>query len=169
MLMSPCYLKLLENPEYYLSLPLIFKEQSKYKSMQEINSGLSFPLAVLGDSDIEIHFLHYKTQELATLSWERRIKRIDWNNLFIKFDCGKDYADETSAKKFINLPFKNKLIIGKENFGFNEIQVLEKYSIDAVVQYKYCNLSFNPILWILQRDIKGNVVERNIRKLIYKN
>lgn len=145
MLMSPCYLKFLENPRYYLSLPIVFKKESKYLSMKNINSGTSFPLGVLGESGIEIHFLHYKSEKMAKDKWERRVKRIDWDHLFVKYDCGKDYANKQSVEKFLKLPFENKLVFGKENFGMQDVQVLKKYSHDAVVQFKNCFLSFNPV------------------------
>ena len=59
MFMGPCYIKLLENPRFYLSLPLHFKPKSKYTSMQKLNSGVDFTLSVFGNKDIEINFLNY--------------------------------------------------------------------------------------------------------------
>ncbi len=168
MLMSPCYIKLLENPVYYIKLPLVFKASSNYLSMQKINAGISFPLASLGDSDIEIHFLHFKSKEIANEKWNRRVKRIDWNNLLVKYDCGKDLADKESIEKFLNLPYPNKLIFGKENFGKTEIWVLNKYSLDALVQFRNCFLNFSPIGWI--KDEKGyqNKLQKYIGKNAYK-
>lgn len=149
MLMSPCYLKLLENPKYYLSLPLNFVKKSKYDSMQKMGAGNSFPVAMLGDSNIELQFLHYASPTIAKEKWERRIKRIDWENLFIKYDCGKDYADQESVENFLKLPYKNKLVIGKDNFGNDEVFILNNYSYDAVEQFRNCFNSFNPIKWLL--------------------
>jgi uncharacterized protein (DUF1919 family) len=149
MLMSPCYIRLLENLKMNLDLPLVFKKSSRYPSMQKINAGTDFPVAVLGDTDIEIQFLHYQTEESAKDKWERRVKRIDWNNLFVKYDCGKDYADKESIRKFLQLSFSNKLIFGRKNFGRSEVFVLKNYSTDAVVQFRNCFLSFNPVGWIV--------------------
>lgn len=149
MLMAPCYIKLLEEPAYYLRLPLNFIKSSRYPLMQELNAGSSYPLALLGNSDIEIHFLHYSSENMAREKWERRLQRIDWGNLFVKFDCGKDYADKESVERFIMLPFKNKLIFGKKNFGKKEVIVLNQYNDDAVVQFKNCFENFNPVNWLL--------------------
>ena len=156
MLMSPCYIKMLEKPEHYLSLPLVFKNTSRYPSMQKINAGTDFPLAVLGDSDIEIQFLHYDSQLIAKEKWERRVQRIDWNNLFVKYDCGKDYADKESVEKFLNFSFSNKLIFGKEDFDKKEVHVLNSYSSDAVTQFRNSFLSFNPVGWLVgEAEIKN--------------
>lgn len=169
MLMSPCYLKLLENPKYYLNLPLNFIDNSRYESMQKINVGSSFPLAVLGDTDIEIQFLHYESREIAKEKWDRRVKRIDWDHLFIKYDCGKDYADKQSVEKFLDLPFKNKLVFGKENFGIEEVYVSKYYSLDAVVQFKNCFLILNPITWLLNKETIKSRFHKLISKIVYNS
>lgn len=149
MLMAPCYIKLLEQPAHYLNLPLNFINVSRYPLMQKLNSEIDYPIALLGDSDIEIHFLHYASPEIAKEKWERRLKRIDWENLFVKFDCGKDYANKETVNRFLSLPFINKLIFGKENFGRKEVIVLDTYSDDAVMQFKNCFRNFNPVVWLL--------------------
>lgn len=168
MLMSPCYLKLLENPKYYLHLPINFKKESKYPSMNEINSGTSFPLGILGDSGIEIQFLHYGSESIAKDKWDRRVERIDWEHLFIKYDCGKDYADMESVQKFLELPYKNKLVFGKEDFGINDVYMLGNYALDAVVQFKNCFLSFNPIKWISGKFSIEKAGNKTIRRIAFK-
>jgi uncharacterized protein (DUF1919 family) len=165
MLMSPCYIKLMNNPRYFLGLPLVFKNNSKYPAMQEINAGKDFPVGVLGDSGIEIHFLHYDSEDEANEKWKRRIQRIDWDNLFIKYDCGKDYADLESVEKFIELPYADKLIFGKENFGKKEVFVVNNYSIDALIQFRNCFLSFNPVGWLIRKP----AIKNNFQKFICCN
>ena len=148
MLMSPCYIKLLSNLKLYLHLPLEFKSVSQYPSMQKLNAGISFPLATLGASGIEIQFLHYRSEGIAREKWERRVKRIDWNHLFVKYDCGKDYADLESVERFSELAFSNKLVFGKADFGRKDIYVLKTYSSDALKQFKNCFLIFDPFGWL---------------------
>jgi uncharacterized protein (DUF1919 family) len=168
MLMSPCYISLLEDLKLNLSQPLIFKKNSRYPSMQKINAGTDFPVAVLGDSDIEIQFLHYKTEGSAKEKWERRVKRIDWNNLLVKYDCGKDYADKKSVEAFLNFSFSNKLIFGQEDFGKEKVFVLKNYSLDAVVQFRNCFLSFNPVGSIWGKAKIKNGFEKLICKYAFR-
>jgi len=166
-LMGPCYIKMLEDPRHYLNLPLNFEESSKYPQMQEIKSGINFPLAVLGDSGIEIHFLHYKSKLEAKEKWERRLNRIDWDNLFIKYDCGKDYASKELVERFINMPYPNKLIFGKENFGNNKVIVIKDCPYDAVKQFRSCFLSFSPVGWLKDETIYRNSLQKLIGKLAF--
>ena len=168
MLMSPCYLKLLENPKYYVGLPLNFKKDSKYASMQKLKAGISFPLGMLGDTGIEIQFLHYASEDIAREKWERRVKRIDWDNLFIKYDCGKDYADKHSVEKFLSLPYEHKLVFGKEDFGRKEVYVIKNYSLDAVVQFRNCFLNFNPVKWLSGSTLFQNRISTVMSKMAFK-
>lgn len=148
MLMGPCYIKLLENLHHNLSRTLVFKLESKYTEMQLIKSGEAFPMALLEGTDIEIHFLHYKTKSEAFEKWNRRVERMDWNNLFIKYDCGKDYGSAELIQRFLNLKVPNKMILGKVNYDFNEVIRIPNYEKDAVQQFKNCFLIFDPIGWL---------------------
>ena len=67
-----------------------------------------YPLGHLGD--IDIHFLHYSSIEEARTKWEKRKKRINWDNIYFKFD-NKDSASEEILSKMDNLPYSNKLIL----------------------------------------------------------
>lgn len=94
---SACYIKLLENLEYYLSVPLTFTGQSKY--LEE----LKYPVGLL--DDIEVHFMHYVSEQEAHEKWNRRLERMNWENLFVKA-CDRDYATEDHAKRFEALPYR---------------------------------------------------------------
>ncbi len=168
MLMSPCYIKLLENPRYYLSLPLFFKGESKYFSIREIQNLSNFPIGVLGDSGIEIQFLHYSSEQTAAEKWARRVKRIDWNNLFIKYDCGKDYATKEHVNKFLSMKYEHLLIFGNDDYGFKKVIVTTKYSKNAVEQFKNCFLNFNPINWVNRKEKSYGLLNLFIRKLSYR-
>jgi uncharacterized protein (DUF1919 family) len=168
MLMGPCYIQLLEDLKYYLNLPLHFIDQSKYGEMQAIKSGINFPLGVLGDSGIEVHFLHYQSKEEAKEKWERRLNRMDWNHLFIKYDCNKDYADKELVERFVKIPHSNKIVFGKENFGCKEVILVEHCPYNAVKQFRSCFLNFNPVGWLKGEIYYKSVWERYIGKLSSK-
>lgn len=168
MLMGPCYIKLLENLEPNLKLPLVFKNESNYEEMQATKAGANFPMAVLGNTNIEIHFLHYKTEAEAAEKWITRVSRMDWDNLYIKYDCGKDYGSAETVKKFIDLKMPNKLLFGKEDLGFKEVIVINDYHKNAVKQFRSCFLSFNPIGWLKGEINYTSNFRKKIGKLTFK-
>lgn len=169
MLMSPCYIKLLEDPKNYLKEPLNFKSESRYPEMQQIKSGINFPLAVLGDSDIEVHFMHYRSKDEAESKWIRRSNRMDWDNLYIKYDCGKDYATKEDVERFIKMNYANKLLFGKEKFEDSEYIMLKKYDMNARKQFKNCFLNFNPFAWLAGDPSFNNLFQKMIGRLAYKH
>lgn len=74
--------------------------------------GVKYPVCSLGKSgdkpQIVLHFLHYKSFDEASMSWERRKSRINKNNIFVIYT----FIDGTNLKlmkKFDRLSFKNKV------------------------------------------------------------
>lgn len=82
----PCYLELLKDLQGYVESPLSFITRSKYdyiNSWRE-NCRLNFPIAMLKNK-VELLFVHELNEEICREKWQRRLERINWNNLFIKF------------------------------------------------------------------------------------
>ncbi len=110
------YIKFTSNLKYYVNLELKFIEinDSKYKNNLIQKNEINIPIGVLGD--IEIVFLHYKTKEEALEKWNKRCKRINWNNIIIKNssmngfeDCHvEDFKKIKKVKKIMFLNKKNK-------------------------------------------------------------
>ncbi len=93
--LPPCYLKLLSDLRGYLKQPLRFVGESGYGEVESARRQRNwiYPIALLGD--VEIHFLHYKSEAEAADKWARRLARIHWDHLFFKF-C--DYQLPTTAE-----------------------------------------------------------------------
>jgi len=109
---SPDYIKMLKNIKHYLSgnIPLKFVKESKY--IKDFDN--SYPLALL--DDIELHFLHYADEEEATQKWNRRLKRMHWDNLYFKFN-DNDACTYELMKEFEELPYKSKVIFSSKNYS----------------------------------------------------
>lgn len=108
---SPDYVKLLANPKHYLSgeIPLVFVEESRYRS----KDGITYPVALL--EDIEIHFLHYADEAEARSKWNRRLARMNWDNLYFKMN-DNDQATYQLLKDFQDLPYQAKVIFSSKNY-----------------------------------------------------
>ncbi|MCM1426594.1 MAG: DUF1919 domain-containing protein, partial [Eubacterium sp.] len=92
------YLKFLLNPQYYIDCKLQLKEM-------RFNNDLKRDFPVVLCDDILLYFNHYISFEEAVSAWERRKKRIDWNNLFVMFFD----EDPQRVEKFCALPYENKI------------------------------------------------------------
>lgn len=92
------FIKLLKNLRGYLEEEISFLEYKYVPRMMK-----SAPVAMLGD--ISICFNHYDTYEEGEKKWYERLKRINWDNLFIMM-----YTDSRkTVEEFDKLPFKKKI------------------------------------------------------------
>lgn len=101
------YIKFVSNLKYYLSQELTFipKTESRYYQYYKEKERY-YPIGVL--DDIEIVFLHYKSEEEAREKWNRRKARINWDKLIVKFN-DQNRCTLEHIKAFDKLPFKHKL------------------------------------------------------------
>ncbi len=103
------YNKLCYNLREYMAEEVKYLkfEESKHKEKLAKKGQTNVPLGLLGD--IEIIFLHYPTFEEAADKWNRRAKRINWDNVFIK-NSEMNGTTEEELRVFDRLPFKNKFV-----------------------------------------------------------
>lgn len=141
---SPDYLKLLRNFTYYMDCELIFKKSSVHID----NFYNEYPIANLGD--IEIHFLHYKSENEAKDKWNRRKSRMHWDNLFFKMN-DNDKCSFELLKEFDKLPIKGKVIFSSKNYSeldhlvfFKHNEHDESVGIDLKTYRKY----FDAVDWL---------------------
>ncbi|WP_207942081.1 hypothetical protein DOK78_002990 [Enterococcus sp. DIV2402] len=79
------YLKFINNLKLYIETPISFIDitESKYK-IELIKKGQNtIPIGKI--LDIEIMFLHYDNEEEALEKWNRRVQRINYDNIILKF------------------------------------------------------------------------------------
>lgn len=102
------YIKFISRLRYYMSLELFMipATESKHYDMLEKRNQLPCPVGKL--DDIEVVFLHYKTEDEAREKWERRKKRINWDNLYIKFSM-MNCCTEDHLNQFENIDYETKV------------------------------------------------------------
>ena len=107
----------------------------------------SYPLGRLENKygSIMIHFKHYKSFSEALECWNRRKKRVDYNNIFIIMCIGPN-GDEEIVKRFGTIKFDNKILLSSNididkypycfnmkcyEYGYKDslIQHINKYSL----------------------------------------
>ena len=103
------YLKFLSDLKYYLSLDLHFIPISTSKHAAELQKrGRIVPIGCL--NDVEIVFLHYKSEDEAREKWNRRRTRINWDNLIVKISS-MNLCTEEHLMQFESLPFEHKIML----------------------------------------------------------
>lgn len=137
------YLRFIRNLKDYLETKLEFipLEESKYKKEitefgESNKENLNSPIGRL--DDIEIVFLHYKDKFEAYDKWNRRIERVNYNNLIFKFSqqnkCSKDHI-----KQFNNLILPGKKIcFTKERIPSPSNIFIYGYEKEDNLQDSYC-------------------------------
>lgn len=112
-IMPKDFLKMCEDLKTYMDIELleVSPENSKYRSyfeknFYEYNKFGKYPIGRL--NDIEIHFLHYETFNVSKENWDRRKKRINWENIIIKLNDQNGLLEE-DFQRFNLLAYKNKL------------------------------------------------------------
>lgn len=149
-IMPDDYIKLIYNLKHYFmetSLNFIKPSESKYKEeiLEKDSRFGSYPIGIL--DDIEIHFLHYKSQEEAYSKWKRRLKRFNWENIIIKFN-DQNGCSINDIKKFSRLDYYKKIcFVAKEEMCLDKNIIYVKefkkdgYMIDDTwFNNKYVNL-----------------------------
>lgn len=105
------YIRFLNDLKGYLREELVFIDPnlSRYRQWASQDPAFGkYPIALL--RDIEIHFLHYHSQEEAHEKWVRRVKRINFDDLLIKFS-DRDGCTEDMIAQFDKLDFPKKVCL----------------------------------------------------------
>lgn len=141
---APEYIKFLKDLKNNIEQPINFipKEKSKYASFISKN----YIVGVLGNTGIEIVFMHYKTEQEVLEKWERRKKRIHWDNLLVKFSDSDPARNDEYIREFEKLPFENKVCFtGKRYNNCNSVIYMREFKrlgyayYEWAYSYKYYN------------------------------
>ena len=160
--MAPCYIKLLQHFEQNMQSDMSFVNESKYEQCNtfRIKMNKHYPIGILND-DIEIHFLHYTSNDEALEHWTTRRRRINFNRLYIKFDCGKDLCNIEHIKAFENLPFEHKICLSPQQYSqFPSIIYIKKWEADGAKMFVKTMKQFDVIGWINNRIITNGLLYR---------
>lgn len=118
------YIKLVLDLRNYMSMEIkmIQAEESRYAEELRRRGQMHIPVGILGD--IEIVFLHYKDPEVAKQKWERRTKRINWDNLILKFSY-MNLCEDAYIHQFEKIQgIKKVLFTGKPFSEYKEAYVV---------------------------------------------
>lgn len=116
---APDYIRFVSNLKYNLSLELKEAENSKY-----LDQLPNYPIGKL--EEIEIHFNHYLNFKEAKDKWEERLKRINWNNLFI-IGSDRDGCTKELIYEFSKIPYKKVFFTSRQDIKDENVVYISKY------------------------------------------
>ena len=103
------YLQMLNNLKFYIS-----KELHYIKDAYDVYQKRYYPVMALGD--VKLYCNHYHNEEEAKEKWNSRVKKINWDNLFIEFAP----MDSVYSGEFNKLDYAKKLLLVSDNSSVAE-------------------------------------------------
>jgi uncharacterized protein (DUF1919 family) len=147
---APCFLRLLADLQRYLASPLEFREQSAYADLERDRqrSALRYPLGMLG-GDVELHFVHFSTRREAREKWDRRVGRVDYDNLYLKLTADKDMCTPRHVEAFDSLPNSHKLCLTLRPYPHVDSAIrVPGYVSNGSTMYRVCLPHVNVLRWL---------------------
>ena len=94
------YVKFILDLPYYLKQPLKCGREGKLETGE-------YPIGLLGENErqIQMELIHNISFDEAKQQWERRQKRINFNNIFVKFGFNKKDNWKICMNAFDSLPY----------------------------------------------------------------
>lgn len=146
-LMPQDFINYLGNIDFYQHQELVFIQTEK-----------KYPVGKL--ADIEIHFMHYHSEQEAREKWQQRTARMDLNNLFIIM-TDRDGCSYDNLREFDRLPFENKVVFTHKDYpdiqsafkisGFEQQQMVgDLFEYEAFGGKRYYD-QFDYVSWLNKR------------------
>ncbi|WP_242919058.1 DUF1919 domain-containing protein [Pontibacter liquoris] len=109
---APCYIKFLIDLRSNLQEEITFINQSKYKKGNRLREMSYYPIGLI-NGEIEIHFLHYKSEQEAKEKWTKRAERVNFDNLYLSFSDNEE-CNINEITVFDNLPYQKVFFSAKD-------------------------------------------------------
>ncbi len=120
------YIKFLSRLKEHLHMELKFIPTSKSKYYDELIKRNETNKIIGKLGDVEIVFLHYKTEAEASEKWKRRCARIHWDHLIVKM-TEQNMCSLDALQAFDNLSFKQKIVFTSNNYNLQSQVIFGDY------------------------------------------
>ena len=142
-------MRFVSNLKHYIEANLEFippYESRHFESLKKLNQ-LNVPIGKI--DDVEIVFLHYKSEEEAKVKWERRCERINWDHILVKNSYMNECTDEI-MDSFLKLKYDVKLFFVGKNIDVQDTVVYGRKNGSIAVEEDtiYFNKYLNLTEWI---------------------
>lgn len=140
------YVKLCANLRKYLSLDLKFIPPESSRHVESIKKQNNSNAIIGKLDDVEIVFLHYPNADVILEKWNRRVKRINWDRVILKFSYQNECSDAL-VEEFLRIPDYPKFVLVGEPITQDRDEIVfqrsnGKETVDETVNF---NRFINPI------------------------
>lgn len=144
------YIKFIENLKNYLTEDINFIQQSRFEECHVEHQTLNYPIGILSNN-LEIHFLHYKSEEEAKTKWNRRKARIIENKILVIMNDQNRFS-ENLMDRFNTIKFPKVFLSAKPREGKN-VKYISYYKNKDAVGDMYndkfkCFRDFDLVEWV---------------------
>jgi uncharacterized protein (DUF1919 family) len=147
---APCFIRLLRDPKRYIESRVTFTDSSQYKFMNRWREKDNdfYPIGLLNE-EVEVHFLHEVDESEAKSKWDRRVSKINWENIFVKFSEDPDVCTKDHINEFDRLSYNYKVC-----FTFNDYSELrstitmKEYFDERAPMYFISRKYFDSVSWL---------------------
>jgi uncharacterized protein (DUF1919 family) len=149
-ILAPCYLELLKNPKGYLAAPATFIPTSRYAFINERRAAFLgyYPIAVLAGA-LELHFVHETDATTAWQKWQRRITKMNWDHLYIKFSEDPECCTQAMVAEFDRLDYPYKVCFTYREYpDLPSTVFMPDYFVAGAPMYFLSRTYFNTIAWL---------------------
>lgn len=143
------FAKFMENPFFFLNTDLTMIRDS------DLRAGIP-PLGQLGEGDKTVQLIlnHNINFAEAKEQWDRRKKKINWNNIFIKFSFESSHKEKEYFLQVFNQIRDNKVLFYNGDSTIDWVMKTERYIwrnkvTSRVEYYSYVDFMRNSYYWEL--------------------
>ena len=105
----------------------------------------TYPIGLL-DGRVEIHFLHYKSEQEAFEKWQKRKMRVDFDNLII-IGMEQNWCTEPHIRQFDTLPYERKFFFSTKDLPDVQSNIcMHQYSNEIGNAYNDCRIFYKELI-----------------------
>lgn len=127
----------------YLEFVKNFERYSRIKMKETKEEGINFPIGLLDSESgdlypVKVYFQHYSSFEEALEKWEKRIKRINFKNVYVIWEFYDNLYDLELLREFDSLPIKKKIILHRPIEEFKDAFVFDEFPmrVGGILEYE---------------------------------
>lgn len=146
------YVKFCKNLKYYLAKQLVFIPLSQSKFKKDILNYNHHKFFIAKLDDVEIIFLHYPNEKVIFEKWNRRVKRINWERIILKFSYQNE-CNDSLVEEFLGIQDYPKFVLVGERVTCNNDEIVYKRSKgkETLCETNNFGLFLNPIKILNER------------------